>query len=119
MSKRVRSAATLAMVAILGACADRGEPGGDDPAKIECQKDQYLQVADGMPSRSYDTKLQAAEAFVQGWSADGEPTDDAELVPLGGADFDRVAVRIDGRTVAILNVEGEDGNWSIGGYKQC
>jgi hypothetical protein len=52
--------------------------------------------------------------------ADGHPIpDDAELVALIHEPGHQVAVRVDGRTALILQVEGTPGNWSVGGSTQC
>lgn len=124
MDRPVSHRAAIALVPVLflsAACAEAGPADGrDDPARLECVTDGYVQEGSVMPSRSYDTVMEAAEATAFGMGADGHPIpDDAELVALTDEPGHQVAVRVDGRTVLILRIEGEPGNWSVGSYSQC
>jgi hypothetical protein len=113
--------ALVAALCFATACgASAPTDGHDDPAELECAADPYVQVADVMATRSYDTVVEAAEATAIDMGADGHPIPhDAELVALTDEPGHQVAVRVDGRTVLILRVEGTPGSWSVGGYTQC
>jgi hypothetical protein len=106
----------LAFAAWFGvSCGDPAQPTAGDPSVLDCGG-SFVADAFVEATSSYATPRQAAAEAAAHWRPD--IADDAEIIRLepGGTRF---AVRVDGRTVLILRIEGEGTHWSVGGYTRC
>lgn len=123
--------ATVAIAAVVLLTGVTGGRGTGDPTELECGGEAY--VALGINETTNDsyraTPELGAAAYAAAITPDGEPVpSDAVLVDVtseeqileGFAQGDRTfAVRVDGRTVALLGLEQQSGRWAVGSDAVC
>jgi hypothetical protein len=129
--ERVRPVPAIGGAAVVGsivaaailATGVANSTGTSDISKLDCDS-EYVAVGSPFASRSYRTPREAAAAYAEDLRPNGEPVpEDFELIELTGhespSEGTTFAVRVDGRTVALLGVEGVVGSWSVGGDEVC
>ena len=101
----------LLTLSLAGGCSDTSSDGGGylrcpDGSRPEGQ----VTSVDGPPS-GYDSYREAAVAVL-----DAPIPDETEFVVSGP---EIVSVRVLGRTVLMMHLYGERGNWSVSAYVHC
>jgi hypothetical protein len=100
-------------LSLAASCSDVS--GSDDSGYLKCPDgptDQLTSV-DG-PPQGFDSMREAAEAVLG-----AQISDEAEVVEVSGGLYHLVAVRVLGRTVLMMDLSGEPGEWSVSAYVHC
>jgi hypothetical protein len=102
----------LLALSLAGSCSEGS--GSEGSGYLTCPDGPTEQVisVDGPPS-GFDSYREAAVAVL-----DAPIPDETEFV-VSGEHGNQVSVRVLGRTVLMMDLYGEPGNWSVGAYVHC